>query len=144
MHDILVNVHSLLRWVIVIAGLITVFKAITGVAGNKSYTDGDAKIGLMFMIALDIQFLIGLILLFISPFVNFSEMGNAVIRFFTVEHSLMGIVAITLVHIGRAKLKKIAPEKKQKTALIFFGLAFLVILAMIPWPFREALGRGWF
>jgi len=28
--------------------------------------------------------------------------------------------------------------------LIFFGLAIVLILAAMPWPFREAVARPWF
>ncbi|GEP90045.1 hypothetical protein CTE07_16900 [Chitinophaga terrae (ex Kim and Jung 2007)] len=104
------------------------------------------------MIACDLQLLVGLILYFlISPLskAGLADMGAAmkdpVIRFFTVEHEIMAIVAIALVHIGKSKIKKAATDaQKHKLGLIFFGLAFLVILALIPWPFREALGKGWF
>ena len=35
--------------------------------------------------------------------------------------------------------------QKHKRGLIFFGIAILIILAMIPWPFRQpGIGREWF
>ena len=93
-----------------------------------------------------IQLLLGLVLLFISPKVNFSpdSWSNAAVRFYTMEHSLMMIIAVVLVTIGGAKMKRIENYTgKYKTMLIYNAIALLIILAMIPWPFR-GLGAGWF
>ncbi|MDQ0106030.1 hypothetical protein SAMN05660909_01471 [Chitinophaga terrae (ex Kim and Jung 2007)] len=148
----MLHLHSFLRWAIILAGLWAVIRSLKGVTGKTPFTPADKKAGLFFMIACDLQLLVGLILYFlISPLskAGLADMGAAmkdpVIRFFTVEHEIMAIVAIALVHIGKSKIKKAATDaQKHKLGLIFFGLAFLVILALIPWPFREALGKGWF
>lgn len=148
MQHTLVIIHSLVRWLILLFGIWAVIRALMGVSGKSAYGSSDAKAGLFFMIFLDIQMLLGIVLLFVSPFVSF-DMGTTMkspgLRFFTVEHTIMAIIAIALVHIGRGKIKKLTDDaKKHRTALVFFGLALIVILALIPWPFREALGRGWF
>jgi len=91
--------------------------------------------------------LLGLILYFANSwFDRLKDLGNnmkdAGNRFFTMEHGLLMIIAIILVHVGRVSVKK-APTSasKHKRALIFFGLALVLILAAIPWPFREAITR---
>ncbi|WP_341842989.1 hypothetical protein [Chitinophaga caseinilytica] len=145
----LLDIHSYVRWLIVIFGALAVIRAIAGVAGKKPYGAGDAKAGLFFMIFLDIQLLIGLVLMFTSSLTKSAfgnmgaAMGDKVLRFFTVEHTLLAIVAIAMVHIGRSKIKKADSDaKKQKTALIFFTIAFVLLLALIPWPGRELIGRA--
>ncbi|MFY0253791.1 hypothetical protein ACDQ55_07520 [Chitinophaga sp. 30R24] len=148
----MLHLHSFLRWAIVLAGLWAVIRSLKGVAGKTPFTATDSKAGLFFMILCDIQLLVGLLLFFwASPLstAGLSNMGaamkNPVLRFFTVEHEVMAIIAIALVHIGKSKIKKAATDaQKHKLGLIFFGLAFLLILALIPWPFREVLGKGWF
>ncbi|MEI3802043.1 hypothetical protein SAMN05660461_3407 [Chitinophaga ginsengisegetis] len=144
-------VHSFLRWAILLAGLWAVIRSLKGVTGKTPFTAADSKAGLFFMIFCDLQLVVGLILFFMSPLsqAGVADMGgamkNPVLRFFTVEHEVMAIIAIALVHIGKSKIKKAATDaQKHKLGLIFFGLAFIVILALIPWPFREALGKGWF
>jgi membrane protein DedA with SNARE-associated domain len=90
--------------------------------------------------------LLGLVLFFTSPKVNLSglDMKNPVERFFAVEHSVMMILAVILITIGYTKSKKALEEnKKFKTAFTYFVIALLVLLAGIPWPFRN-LGAGWF
>ncbi|WP_346315991.1 hypothetical protein [Chitinophaga sp. YIM B06452] len=151
MHETLLGIHSIVRWLILLFGIWAVIRALMGVSGKKPYTSADTKAGLFFMIFLDIQFLLGLILFFVSPLIKAatSDMGaamkNAGLRFFTVEHTLMALVAIALVHIGRSKIKKLTDDgKKHRTALIFFLLALVLLLAAIPWPGREAIGRAYF
>ncbi|MBO9727810.1 MAG: hypothetical protein J7623_04160 [Chitinophaga sp.] len=144
-------IHSFLRWALLLAGIWAVIRSLKGVTGKTPFTAADSKAGLFFMIFCDLQLLVGLILFFVSPLsqAGISNMGGAmkdpVLRFFTVEHETMAIIAIALVHIGKSKIKKAASDaQKHKLGLIFFGLALVLILALIPWPFRAALGKGWF
>ncbi len=151
MHNTLLIIHSLLRWAILLTGIWAFIRACKGVSGKTPFTAADNKASLFFSISLDVQFLIGLLMYFItSPLIKsaLSDMGAAMkdstLRFFAVEHTIMALLALILVHIGRSKVKKAANDaKKHKTALIFYGLALLLILLLIPWPFRAALGRGW-
>lgn len=103
------------------------------------------------MIFCDIQLLVGLILFFTNNWFEQmkSGMGNVMkndySRFFTIEHSGMMILAWILVHIGRASVKRAeTPRAKHKKMLIYFGLALLIILISIPWPFRAEIGRPLF
>lgn len=145
------GIHSIVRWLILLFGLWAVIRAIMGVSGKSAYSAADTKAGLFFMIFLDIQFLLGIILLIVSPLAQtaFGDMGAAMgnkgLRFFSVEHTILGLAALAFVHIGRSKIKKLTDDgKKHKTALIFFGLALVLILALIPWPGREMIGRALF
>jgi hypothetical protein len=69
-------------------------------------------------------------------------MSNTVLRYWAVEHILLMIVAVFLVHAGRATSKRAqAAAQKHRRAAIFFGLATLAILVAIPWPFFSYYGR---
>jgi hypothetical protein len=69
-------------------------------------------------------------------------MKDAYNRFFSLEHGLLMIIALILVHVGRVSVKKAAtPAAKHKRTLLFFGIAIVLILAAIPWPFRETIAR---
>jgi hypothetical protein len=143
------TLHSITRWAVLLFGVWTLINAITGVTGKRSFTAADNRSNLLFMISCDIQLLIGLILYFgngwFDKLKNFSQYkSDTFIRFFSMEHATMMILAWILVHIGRASVKKAgADAAKHKKMLLFFGLALLLILASIPWPFRSALGKGW-
>jgi cell division protein FtsW (lipid II flippase) len=142
--------HNLIRWLILIFAFWTVISAIMGVVAKKEYSAGDGRSNFFFMLGMDIQLLIGLILYFSGVWFDrlkdFSvSMKDPTLRFFTMEHGVMMIIAWILVHAGRISVKK-APtsQAKFKKTLIYFGIALLIILFATPWPFREAIGRPWY
>lgn len=102
------------------------------------------------MIFMDIQVVFGMLLYFNNGwFDKLKHLGiymkDTNQRFFVLEHWLLMLIAWTLVHAGRTAAKKAATDQmKYKKTLIYFGIAFLLILIAIPWPFREALARPWF
>ncbi len=102
------------------------------------------------MLGMDVQLLIGLILYFTQGwFESLKHIGESMkdpmLRFFTIEHSVMMIIAWILVHAGRVSVKKAKTSpSKFKKSLLFFGIALLLILIAIPWPFREVVSRPWF
>ena len=138
-------IHSILRWAVLLFGLWTLINALTGVFSKRNYTVGDNRASLFFMISCDIQLLLGLILYFNGMWFSMLKtnakevMKNGVTRFFAVEHISMMIIAWLLVHVGRSMLKRADTDAQKHTrSLIYFGIAIVIILAMIPWPFRQA------
>ena len=145
-------IHSILRWAVLLFGLWTLINALSGVFSKRTFTAGDNRTSLFFMISCDIQLLLGLILYFNGMWFNELKtnakevMANGALRFFAVEHALMMIIAWLLVHVGRSMVKRsVTDAQKHKRSLIYFGIAVLLILAMIPWPFRQVgIAREWF
>lgn len=140
--------HNILRWAVLLFGLWTLINALSGVIGTRAYSSGDNKSNLFFMISCDLQLLLGLILYFSNGWFDKIKGGmgavmkNSYDRFFTVEHAGMMLVAWILVHVGRISVKRASTDaSKHKKMLIFFGLAFLIIIASIPWPFREQIAK---
>jgi hypothetical protein len=147
MQTILV-LHNILRWAILLFGLWTLLNAISGVMSKRPYSSNDNRSNLFFMIGCDIQLLLGLVLYFSNSWFDKLKGGmgpvmkNGLDRFFTVEHSLMMIIAWILVHVGRTSVKRASTDAaKHRKMLLFFGLALLLILAAIPWPFRTEIAR---
>jgi hypothetical protein len=144
--------HNILRWAVLLFALWTLFSALSGVISKRNYTSADNKGSLFFMISCDIQLLVGLILYFNGVWFESLKadpkaiMGNAGTRFFAMEHAVMMIIAWLLVHVGRSMVKRTGIDaQKHKRGLIYFGIAILIILAMVPWPFRDiAIARPWF
>ena len=61
-------------------------------------------------------------------------MGDAGARFYLVEHSVVMLVALGLAHAGRSLSKKAEVDgRKHMRAAIFFTIALLLVLALIPW-----------
>lgn len=138
--NILLRAHSGLRYVVLallIAAIVVAFSK-----WQKS-NNGDSKVYLFALIATHTQLLIGLILFFMSPKVNFDLIKEKVFRFYSIEHGFMMIIAVILVTMGRARAKKLQGADKHRTILVFYSMALIIILAAIPWPFRN-LGAGLF
>ena len=141
MDSIVIALHSLLRWVVLLTGILAVARGFMGGKG-KRWTDADSRAGMLFITALDLQFLLGLLLyVFLSPtirtaFLNFGNaMKDPMLRFFAVEHVTMMLVAAFLVHLGRVLGRKAAnPDAKRLRTSICFGLATVLMVLAIPWP----------
>jgi hypothetical protein len=151
MYPLMLVVHSLLRWLVLAAGLVAFGRALAGMRGRGAWTAADDRAGQLFVGTLDLQLLIGLVLYFgLSPitraaFQDFGgAMGNSMLRFWAVEHILGMVIAVALAHIGRIRVRKTTDAvRRHKLAAIFFGLALVAILATIPWPGMPA-GRPLF
>lgn len=144
MYSGLVHAHSGLRWIALILLLAAVVTAFNKRNGYGSFADGDRKLYLFTLISVHTQLLIGLVLFFISPKVNFSLMGEKLYRFYSVEHTAGMLIAIVLITIGYSRAKRASDAAaKHRSISIFYGLGLLLILFSIPWPFRIP-GAGWF
>ncbi|MCX6310951.1 MAG: cytochrome B [Bacteroidetes bacterium] len=150
MQSILIHIHSGLRWIALVLLLITIVKSFSGWFGNKPYTALDKKLSLFTLISIHSQLLIGFWLYadyVMTPGFDFgASMKIPMMRFFSVEHITGMLVAITIFTIGYIKAKKAGTDKsKFKTIAIFFTIALIIILAMIPWPCMEKFaGMKWF
>jgi hypothetical protein len=142
MYGTVLLLHSLLRWLVLIAGILAAARGFSGWRSRRPWTLPDERAGFWFTMTLDLQFLLGLLLYgVLSPITAgaFQDFGGAmkdsVARFWAVEHAFGMIVAITLAHIGRSRIHKTGNDgKRHKLAAIFFTIALVVILASIPWP----------
>lgn len=134
------HAHSGLRWVVLILLVAAIAQAFS--KKNTLLDNGNRKLAMFAMISVHIQLLIGLVLYFISPLVVFGEttMSDTITRFYTVEHLVGMLIAIALITVGHSKAKK---SGSFKPVLTFYGIALVLILASIPWPFRN-LGGSWF
>jgi cell division protein FtsW (lipid II flippase) len=67
-------------------------------------------------------------------------MKNSVARFWAVEHISAMLIAIVLITVARRSAKNLVYKK----AAILYFIALVLILAAVPWPFREGIARPWF
>lgn len=146
-YSFLLHLHSVLRWVILLLLLVAIFNSL--VAGSRPFIRSDARTGSILVIFADITLLVGLAIWYWGQkgYKYIHDMGlNAVmkekdhpeIRFFAIEHISMMIIAIILLHIGKAQGRKaISDRAKHRRTLVFYLLALLIILVSIPWPFRQ-------
>jgi hypothetical protein len=151
MYNGLLHLHNLMRWIILILLFVAFYRHL--LAKARPFTSKDKKIGMFLMISCDITLLIGIYQWISGSFglklIQAAGMGavmkERVARFWGFEHAVGMLIAIVLVHIGYSYAKKnIDDSIKHKRSMLFYGLALLIILISIPWPFRELIGRPWF
>ena len=152
MDNILLVLHSLMRWVILILLIASILKSFSGWQNEKAFTKDDRKLWLFALISAHITLLIGLYQLLFGRFGIFITtlpegtklMKDKFFRFYWVEHPTGMIVAIILITLGYGMAKKsVSDQTKFKKAFWFFLIALIFILATVPWPFRQIVGRPW-
>ena len=140
MYNGLLHLHNFMRWIILLFLLIALIQAFTKKTGLQ-------KTSLWLLIAAHITFLIGLYQYFMGPFGykliqanGFSAvMKDSASRFWAIEHITGMLIAIILITIARGKAKVL----NYKAAAWLYLIALIIILATVPWPFREGIGRPW-
>lgn len=146
MYQFVLEAHSGLRYVVMLLLIGAILLSLAGWFGNKAFTAGNKRINLFTLISAHIQFLLGLILYFISPYVRTGDMGSAMkddtLRYWTVEHIVMMLIAVGLITVGYSKSKKLLYDiAKHKTVAIFYSLAFIIIIVTIILSGRPLIGK---
>jgi hypothetical protein len=150
MYEILLIAHSLNRWAIVITVLLSVIFAIIGIINKTEFGKKEHVIRLVALICSHLQLIFGLILYFVSPIVaSFlaapkDMMKVKEIRYWGVEHTAMMIISIMVLTIGYSLSKRAESDlQKYRYVLIYFAIAFLIMLIGIPFPFSYSVQRPW-
>ena len=148
MYSIALIFHSIFRWIILLSLIYLIIRSSKGYFYNIKYSFWDNKIRYWMATIAHIQLIIGILVYIKSPIVQhyFSNFKTAIsnweLTFFSLFHSSLMISAIVLVTIGSAKAKrKLTDKEKFKTTLLFFSLAFVIIMIAIPWPFSPLANR---
>ncbi len=142
MYETALNAHSILRLAVVLIGLYAFQRALRGWLGGRQVSAGDKFSGVLFMIVVDVQFAIGILLHTLwSPQTKaaMQDMGAAMkdptLRYWAVEHGTMMLLAVIVVHVGArmARASKHDRARFRRTALAF-GIALAMFVAGSPWP----------
>lgn len=149
MYEILLDLHNILRWVILIALLYVLIKSWSAMNAKRAFTNGERKGALILLISAHITLLIGLYQWVFGRFglVHGLPEGTVLMkdrfyRFFWVEHPFGMVVAITLITMAYSTVKK-GVQKPGLAGKVFWLLliALVVIFFTIPWPWRVGIGR---
>ncbi len=142
MYTTIQFIHSYWAYLVVFVVGIATINAIAGFFGNKEYSPKDFRLALFALITTHIQFLIGLVLFFVSPLglQNIMNngmgevMGNSLYRLYAVEHPTVMILTVVFITFGYSKhKKKLVSKPKFKMLAIFYTIALLLLLSRIPW-----------
>lgn len=142
MYTTIQFIHSWWAYLVLFVVVIATINAVAGLVTGKEYGPKDFRLALFALIVTHLQFLIGLILFFVSPFglENISNVGmgeimkNSEFRLYAVEHPLIMLFVAVLITVGYSKhKKKLVSKPKFKTLTIFYTLALILMLSRIPW-----------
>ena len=150
--DFLRLLHSLLRWLVLFSVAIAGFVSLVGYLRKQPIIVWERSLTILAMVLCHVQLVLGLAMYalryksyaILTPRGFQTSLSASVIRYWKYEHIAVMIIAIALVTIGRLVSKKAKTEPgKQLRIAIFYLVALLLMLMMMPWPFREGFGRSW-
>jgi hypothetical protein len=120
----LAGFHGLFRWILLAAALAAIFVAFAGWRGTKPPGASLFRLGIIYVIAMDLELIVGVLLYFgASPNLRTAFIGHGVIMF----------IAVLLAHIGGALTRKAPTDAlKYRAPAIVWTLSLLVMLAGVP------------
>lgn len=139
MYEFLLSFHNIARWLVLLAAVYLIYRSVVGLK-NHSYAATDRRAGQVYTGLMDLQLLLGILLMLLSPFVQSAlnnpgaAMQNNQTRFFIAEHWVLMLAAVTLAHLGNVRVKKSTNALlKHRQALIWYGSSIVLLLLAIPW-----------
>ena len=123
--EFLVGLHSLWRWVLLIAFTVAMVRGFLGWLRGGAWSSTDKTLMTLAVTAIDVQFLLGLIV-----YVSGKHWGNS--AFIAYIHPLVMIVALVVAHLVsiRVKREREASGKFRMEALGLLLVLFLVTAAI--------------
>jgi hypothetical protein len=140
-YPIVLTIHSWLRWAALLSGVTATVNAFRYRADMAERPRGQ-RWDWVFMLALDLQALLGLLLYFgLSPFTR-DAMNNAALalrdpglRFWAITHVGLMVVALVAVRAGRVfAMGDTTSRVRRNGRYVCFGIAVLAMVAGVPWP----------
>jgi hypothetical protein len=140
MYVALLHVHNATRWIVLAAALVAILMAVRGLVTRSPWTRRSRAGSLAFVVAMDVQLVVGLLLYALSPLVRSgladvaAGMADATIRFFLVEHLLLMVLAVAAAHVGSVAVRRATSDRaKHARAATWFSVSLLLVLIAIPW-----------
>jgi hypothetical protein len=126
--DTLVQIHSLLRWLVLLAGVVSLAVALAAWFGSTVSGQQTRQALLIYAVLLDVEVLLGIIIWIAEQ--RWAGGG----RQFQFEHPLMMLVALAVAHVAAARARRVpAPRLAARMRALGSGLSLLLIVAGIPW-----------
>ena len=150
MYSSLLPIHSIVRWLLLLMMLISLYVAYNGVRHKLAFTPLANKIRHWTATIAHVQLMLGMVLYFYSPVVQhpMPPSDTALMSqhaFFKYLHLVLMMSAIVVLTIGSEKAKRTSLAFDQyKTILIWYTAALILILVAIPWPFSPFVSRPLF
>jgi hypothetical protein len=123
---LLQTIHGELRWLVALAAVVVIIKFLIGWLGKRQYTPLDRTLLMIYTILVDINVLLGLILLFVGGF-NGQRLEHATTM-------LLAAISAHMTAIWRNKPIDSAVKYRNQLLLVLLSLA-LILFGV--WRIRE-------
>jgi len=117
---VLLEIHSILRWLIVILGLVAIVKILIGWARKSAFEKMDRGLSSGFSGLMDVQVTLGLLYFLITGF------GGVGFPMFRIEHLVTMLLAAAIAHAP-----SILKKATNKHAVAFYAIIGALILVVI-------------
>ena len=142
MHSAALYLHSYLRWLVLLTGVLLVTKTSAGWYVGRSWTTSDDRLHSALVNIVSLQFLVGLALYaWFSPLTPAffadpsSGMKVPTLRFFMLDHPVSMLIGIGILHSWRSKTQRVTDgRRRHRQVTISAAIALLIIAASSPWP----------
>ena len=139
-YALMLSSHNVLRWLVLAAAMALIVVAASNLGGSRAFAPVGRRVSGIYVGLMNIQFLLGALLLFTSPIVKVAladfrtAMKTHELRFFTVEHTTLMILALALAHVGAARSRK-APtaQAAYRRMLVWGGFSVAALAFAVPW-----------
>jgi hypothetical protein len=132
------HLHSAFAYVVLALIVIVILIALIGKLGGKPFSSSLKRLALWSMLALHLQFVVGIALYFLSP-LGFSAMSgeamsDSMLRLYVVEHPITMLLGIIVITIGHGRMKRtVNDDKKYMQLILFYTIGLALVLSRIPW-----------
>jgi cytochrome bd-type quinol oxidase subunit 2 len=135
------DLHSYWAFAVLVLLLLATVNAFIGLSSKRAFLPKDRQISMLALIFTHVQFVIGLVLLFVSAKMDAAKqlgmggvMKNPELRKLLVEHPAINLIAIILITIGWSTHKRAEDSTvKFKKIAIFYAIGLVLLLSRIPW-----------
>jgi FtsH-binding integral membrane protein len=117
--DMIRIIHGELRWIIVVVAVVVIVKYLMGWLGKRDYTSFDRGLLVGYTSLMDVNLLLGLILLF-----SFGISGMH-----RIEHAVTMILAVVAAHMTAIWRRSTDTPKKFHNQLLMVLLSLILVLA---------------
>lgn len=134
MYEFLKGLHNLIRWVVVLGGVVALVTTIRGLATRAAWTAREARAGLVFLSSLHLQLVLGLILYAVTPLVSGGMSARMAGGTLLIEHAVTMLLAIAAAQAGYSLSKRAEDDSaKYLRATVGYLVAALFIVLATPW-----------
>ena len=133
-------IHSLFRWLVLVGLVLRPVLAIADRTAARPYDSRARRFTGIMVGLLDLQVVIGLVLMGVSPLMAnamrnmAASMADDNLRFFLVEHPTIMVIAAIVAHIASFVARRQSdPRRSHLIIIVGFSIATLLVLGGIPW-----------